>query len=102
MWWELAGNSLGLRRRYREDRYEHAGRSLLEDRETRCRECRRLLDCGTVAPPALVGEPPVSGFFRICYKGLVFTQRRSIMDAGVSQGGGLGKWMQAKVEAEPL
>ncbi|RZS25208.1 hypothetical protein BHM03_00058373, partial [Ensete ventricosum] len=45
--WELVGRSLGLRRRYWEDRYEHAERSPEDDRETRCRECQRLPDCGS-------------------------------------------------------
>ncbi|RRT75148.1 hypothetical protein B296_00016534 [Ensete ventricosum] len=33
--WELAISSLGVRRRNREDHWEHAGRSLEEDRKTR-------------------------------------------------------------------
>ncbi|RWW08823.1 hypothetical protein GW17_00027716 [Ensete ventricosum] len=46
MQWELAGSSLGLRRRYQEDCWEHAGRSPEEDRETHRRKCRRLPDYG--------------------------------------------------------
>ncbi|RRT54507.1 hypothetical protein B296_00019820 [Ensete ventricosum] len=34
MQWELTGNSLGVHRRNREARYEHAGRSPEEDRKT--------------------------------------------------------------------
>ncbi|RWW08007.1 hypothetical protein BHE74_00058816 [Ensete ventricosum] len=36
MRWELVGRSLGLYRRYPEDRQEHARRSPEEDHETRC------------------------------------------------------------------
>ncbi|RWW80399.1 hypothetical protein BHE74_00011261 [Ensete ventricosum] len=45
MRWELARSSLGLHRRYREDRQEHARRSPEEDHETHRRECQRLPNC---------------------------------------------------------
>ncbi|RZS23177.1 hypothetical protein BHM03_00056054, partial [Ensete ventricosum] len=42
-----SGSSLGFRRRYWEDRQEHVGRSLEEDHDTCCRECRRMPDYGS-------------------------------------------------------
>ncbi|RZS15085.1 hypothetical protein BHM03_00046874 [Ensete ventricosum] len=74
MQWELTRSSLGLRQRYREDHYEHVGRSPEEDRETRRRECRRLPDYGSC-------------------KSLVFPQRRSVVDVSGPRRRGLREWI---------
>ncbi|RZS13512.1 hypothetical protein BHM03_00045115 [Ensete ventricosum] len=50
---KVSGRSLG----------EHVGRSPEEDHKTRCRECRRLPDCGSEVVSLVdfpTAEPPVS------------------------------------------
>ncbi|RWW69696.1 hypothetical protein BHE74_00022684 [Ensete ventricosum] len=70
MQWDIVGNSLGVRRRDREARWNTMG----DRRKKTVRLTVRMLEAAR-----LTG-------------GLVFTQRRSIVNAGIPQGGGLGEW----------
>ncbi|RWW48929.1 hypothetical protein BHE74_00044963 [Ensete ventricosum] len=74
MQWELTGSSLGVHRRNQEARWEHAGRSLEEDRKTRCKNtggCRfgGSDDCTTQAG-GCIARTLFSGCLQRCHRRL--------------------------------